>query len=68
MIGLNSLWGMIYQVRKEISLSRREVLWVESWVNISMMVADAPRYLGFKKEDESKSLTDNELKDQLSNL
>jgi len=33
---------MLYQLRKDLHLSRWEVAWGESWINIAMMLDDAP--------------------------
>ncbi len=35
---------MIYQLRKDLHMTADEVLWGESWANITMMLADSPRY------------------------
>lgn len=46
-------------------MSRREILWRESWINIRMMLADAPRYLSATDGSESVS---NASDDDLRNL
>ena len=40
---MNSLWGWIYQLRKELHMSHYELMWQRSWINIEMMLADQPR-------------------------
>ena len=51
--GLNSLWGMIGMIMKELHMSWDEILYKRSWINIKMMLADAPRLS--KKDPKDKS-------------
>ena len=42
-VGLHSLWGTIITAQKETGCSWDEILYKRSWINIRMMLADAPR-------------------------
>src|SRR3546814_7744873 len=41
--GLNSPWGMIYTIVKDPGWTWHYVLWRVAWINVQMMLADAPR-------------------------
>ena len=47
---MNSLWGKLFNLIKETSLTWHDLLWKISWVNVSMMIADGPKYGKPKKE------------------
>lgn len=53
-------------------MSRREILWGESWVNIRMMLADQPQYHSKGKNDDDndpgEEMTDDELIKLADNL
>ena len=62
-VGLHSPWGMLYQLRKDLHLSRWEVAWGESWINIAMMLDDAPHYVS--RSDHARpaeEMSDDDLK------
>jgi len=40
--GLNSLWGMIYMIAEKTGWSYRFIMWGITWINLKMMLADAP--------------------------
>lgn len=40
---MHSLWGMIYMVAEKTGWSWDEILYKRSWINVRMMLADAPR-------------------------
>lgn len=42
--GLKSLWGSLWSVCSTTGWSLEEVLWKISWINLQMMIVDAPRY------------------------
>lgn len=41
---MNSPWGIIFNLIKETSLTYHDILWKVSWINIQMMLDDAPRF------------------------
>jgi len=45
MDGLHSPWGRFGQLMNERGYTRRQLLWGDSWINILMESADAPRYM-----------------------
>lgn len=53
---------MLYQLRKELHLSGWELKWGESWVNIAMMLADAPQYITGNDPGGATEATDEDLK------
>lgn len=60
-IGLNSAWGNRGEICKNYGWTLDYLQWQISWVNVQMILADAPRCLD---EDEVKeqNVTTNELK------
>lgn len=40
-VGLNSLWGIIHTMKKELGMSWNEIMWKRSWINCELMLADA---------------------------
>lgn len=58
-VGLNSVWGVVHTLMKELHLSWDEIMWERSWVNIEMMLGDSARMV---KGREIKKVTDAELK------
>lgn len=44
-------------------MSRWEILWGESWVNITMMLADAPQYIREQAPGESDKTEDEFLEE-----
>lgn len=50
---------MIGQIMKELHMDWDEILYKRSWINIKMMLADAPRLSKRSKKPESK--TDKEI-------
>ncbi|HMM16314.1 MAG TPA: hypothetical protein PKC47_02120 [Petrimonas sp.] len=44
MDGLHSPWGTIGNIKRERGYTSDQVLWGESWINLLMESADAPRY------------------------
>ena len=54
MDGSHSLFGIIWSIQKETGWTHKYILWGESWFNIQMKLADAPKMVnGHKKEIES---------------
>ena len=54
---------MLYQLRKDLHLSRWEVTWGESWINIAMMLDDSPHYVS--RSDHARpaeEMSDDDLK------
>lgn len=45
MTGLHSPWGMLGKIKDTRGYTPNEVLWGDSWINILMEAADAPRYV-----------------------
>lgn len=45
MDGLHSPWGTIGRIKAERGYTHEYILWSESWVNLLMEQADAPRYV-----------------------
>ena len=44
MDGLHSPFGTIGNIKRERGYTHEHILWGESWINILMECADAPRY------------------------
>lgn len=53
---------MIHQLRKDLHMSRWEILWGESWINIMMMLADAPHYVTKTDAEDTGEMSDDDLK------
>lgn len=67
--GLNSLWGIVYLIAEKTGWSYKEILYKRSWINIRMMLADAPGTRYAKKGTAGKELVmiedGNELAERL---
>lgn len=48
MDGLHSPWGVFGRIMTERGYTRKQVLWGDSWINLLMESADAPRYVSGK--------------------
>lgn len=59
-VGLNSVWGVIHTLMKELNLTWDEIMWERSWINIEMMLADSARMI--KAKDEVRKVDYNTLK------
>lgn len=57
MEGSHSLFGIIWSIQKETGWSHNYLLWGESWFNIQMKLADAPR---MKSGGKAKRIEDEE--------
>ena len=55
----HSLFGIIWSIQKETGWTHDYILWGESWFNIQMKLADAPRMTSGSKARELKD--DDEL-------
>lgn len=63
---MNSPWGIEFNLIKETCLTREAILWKISWINIKMMLADAPKYKPGKNEPQGDPLeTEDDFKDFL---
>lgn len=59
--GLNSPWGIEWMIYEKTGWTRHYVMWKVSWINIQMMLADAPR-MGKKGKDSKQFVkSDKEL-------
>jgi len=56
---MNSPWGINYSIIKETGYTWRYLLWGISWINVRMMLADAPAYRPGKAE-KGKDLEDED--------
>lgn len=54
--GLNSLWGIVYLVAEKTGWSYNEIVYKRSWINIRMMLADAPGTKYAKKGKSGRKL------------
>lgn len=45
MDGLHSPWGVLGRIMTERGYTREHVLWHNSWINLLMESADAPKYM-----------------------
>ena len=45
MDGLHSPFGILGRIMNERGYTREEVLWHNSWINLIMETADAPKYM-----------------------
>lgn len=45
MDGLHSPWGVLGRIMSERGYTREQVLWKNSWINLLMESADAPKYI-----------------------
>jgi hypothetical protein len=57
---MNSPWGLEWMILKETGWTRKYLLWGESWINIQMMLADAPSYKKVKTEQKGADLEDED--------
>lgn len=55
---MNSLWGILFNLIKETSFTRKELMWGTAWINIQIMQADAPRFKKGKKVETLESVDD----------
>jgi hypothetical protein len=62
LIGMNSPWGVMWNIQKETGWTDEYLLWEIPWINVRMKLADAPHYL-YSKIKEIK--TEDELRDFL---
>lgn len=53
---MNSPWGMIFNLVKETNLTWDFIMWKIGWINIKMMLADAPSYKPGKTEQQAEPL------------
>ncbi|QTE36029.1 hypothetical protein J3L18_23235 [Mucilaginibacter gossypii] len=47
---MHSPWGINYSILKELGFTWDYLMWKISWVNVLMMLADAPRYKSKEKD------------------
>lgn len=47
--GLHSPWGLFGQIMNERGYTKKQLLWGDSWLNMMMENADAPRYIRGKR-------------------
>jgi hypothetical protein len=52
---MHSPWGIEFNVIKETGWTRRYVMWGESWLNVQIMLADAPSCRTKNKEAVTKT-------------
>lgn len=57
---MNSPWGIEWMILKETGWTRRYLLWGESWINIQMMLADAPGYRKASNTTQGPELEDED--------
>ena len=50
--GLNSPWGVLWNIQKETGWTDKYLLWEIPWINIRMKLADAPYYSNSTKSKE----------------
>ncbi|MBD1394259.1 hypothetical protein [Mucilaginibacter glaciei] len=57
---MHSPWGYNFNIIKELGFTWHYLMWGISWINLQMMLADAPAYESSDKEDikEADSLED----------
>ena len=59
-VGMNSPWGLIFQIISETGLTWHDVLWKVSKLNLMMMMADRPNFIRMK--DQPKKISGQALK------
>ena len=65
MEGSHSLFGIIWSIQKETGWTHEYILWGESWFNIQMKLADAPRMINGNRKKTIES--EDELEEFLNN-
>ena len=65
MEGSHSLFGIIWSIQKETGWTHDYILWGESWFNIQMKLADAPRMINGNRKKTIES--EDELEEFLNN-
>lgn len=50
--GLKTLWGSLWSVCTSTGWTLEQILWKISWVNLQMMIVDAPRYSSDEEETD----------------
>ena len=55
MEGSHSLFGIIWSIQKETGWTHDYILWGESWFNIQMKLADAPRMINGNRKKTIES-------------
>jgi hypothetical protein len=58
---MNSPWGIEISILKELHWTRHYLLWKISWLNVRLMLADAPSY---KTKNNSEGKKGKELEDE----
>jgi hypothetical protein len=58
-VGLNSVWGVMHTLMKELNMTWDEIMWERSWLNIEMMLGDSAR---MAKGKQVKQVNDDELR------
>lgn len=61
---MNSPWGIEFMIIEKFGWTRKYLLWGESWLNIQLMIADAPAYRKIKTKPEQA--TDQDIIDFFS--
>jgi hypothetical protein len=51
---MHSPWGAIYPIMKETGWSKHYILWRISWINVQLIMADAPGIRSKTKADKKK--------------
>ncbi|MEZ2337692.1 hypothetical protein AB6735_18745 [Mucilaginibacter sp. RCC_168] len=51
---MNSPWGLYYSIIEKTGWTWHYMLWKVSWINIQMMLADAPRYKSKPKDEVTR--------------
>ena len=63
---MHSPWGVIYQLMKELGMTKDEVLWSDSKLNLTMMVVDRP---GFKhSKDTVEKVSGSEIERMMTGI
>jgi hypothetical protein len=62
-VGLHSPWGTIWSIAETTGWTVNYILWGIAWINIRMMLADAPRYISVKTNQKKEITTAEELEE-----
>jgi len=65
---LNSLWGSLWSICTATGWTLDYLIWGVAWVNLQMMIVDAPRYVSGNKTEAINEPDDIAEIEQLLNL
>ncbi|MEO7212659.1 hypothetical protein [Mucilaginibacter sp.] len=60
---MHSPWGKNFNIIKELGFTWHQLMWKISWINLQMMLADAPSYKTRNKDKVKKATSFDDFAD-----